>query len=106
MASGSVQVPDDGVNALVLDRFRDMARAVASACGDSALRCLLEEEWRQATERGPNRRPLPLGDLEAMLIFLVERIRRDYGVDALNQLLEDARTLGELREAVDNHHGH
>lgn len=89
-----------------LTRFRAAADSVAHAFGDGALRHLLEEEWRQATQRGGNRRPLPIGDLEAMLIFILERIRRDHGVSALNRLLDDARVLGEIREAVDNRRGH
>ncbi|MDD3800267.1 MAG: hypothetical protein PHE36_13935 [Novosphingobium sp.] len=96
----------DEMDGAALDRFRAVADGIASAFGDGALRHLLEEEWRQATQRGHNRHPLPIADLEAMLIFIVERIRRDHGVAALNRLLEDARVLGETREAVDNRRGH
>lgn len=87
-------------------KLRAIIDTIASSLGDGVLRHLLEEEWRQSTERGGNRRPIPIGDLEAMLIFVVERIRRDHGLEALNLLLEDARTLGEMREAMDNCCGH
>lgn len=99
-----VELPGD--DAMAAAKLRAVVHAIATSLGDSVLRHLLEEEWRQSTERGRNRRPMPIGDLEAMLIFVIERIRRDHGIEALNRLLDDARALGEMREEVDNCHGH
>ncbi|WP_133251554.1 hypothetical protein [Zavarzinia aquatilis] len=103
-STSPVELPCDDTVAAA--KLRAVVHAIASSLGDGVLRHLLEEEWRQSTERGRNRRPMPIGDLEAMLIFVIERIRRDHGMEALNRLLDDARALGEMREAVDNCRGH
>jgi hypothetical protein len=87
-------------------RLRDIAEGIASSCGEGVLRHLLEEEWRQAAERSRVDRSMPIADLEALLIFIAERIRREHGLDVLVRLLKDMRVLGETRENVDNHNPH
>ncbi|MFA5119987.1 hypothetical protein [Zavarzinia sp.] len=101
-----VETAPAGEEKTAAERLRAVASAIAADHGDGVLRLILEEEWRRSTQRGHNLRPLPIGDLEAMLIFLVERIRRDHGIEAMNRLLDDVRTLGEMREARDNRRGH
>lgn len=86
--------------------LRDVADGIASYCGDNVLRHLLEEEWRHAAERARPDQPMPIADLEALLIFIAERIRRDHGLEVLIRLLGDARILGETRETMDNHPAH
>ncbi len=86
--------------------LRDVAEGIASYCGDGVLRHLLEEEWRHAAERAGKGASIPLADLEALMIFIAERIRRDHGLDVLIRLLKDVRLLGETRENVDNQHAH
>ncbi|WP_158596148.1 hypothetical protein [Oleomonas cavernae] len=49
---------------------------------------------------------MPIADLEALLIFIAERIRREHGLDVLVRLLKDMRVLGETRENVDNQNAH